>query len=120
MSTVASPFGGKPSHLVGQIDDLGHEAAASLHGAASSIRKRAQEGAKAIEDLAESTASRLDGAGSYIEGHDLTHTLRESRHLVRRYPVKSLVLAAGVGFLTGLAIRRLTQVCVRPQAPLSS
>ena len=91
-----------------------------LHGAASSIRKRAQEGAKAIEKLADNTASGLDEAGSYIEEHDLTQTINESRQLVRRYPVESLIVAAGVGFLTGFAIRRLTHVCGGTEAPVAS
>jgi ElaB/YqjD/DUF883 family membrane-anchored ribosome-binding protein len=120
MGIVASLLSRKPSGVVEQVDDLGHEAAESLHGAASSIRKRAQEGAKAIEKLAESTASGLDGAGSYIEEHDLTQTINESRQLVGRYPVESLILAAGVGFLTGFAIRRLTHVCARTEAPVVS
>lgn len=116
MSTATSRLGEKPFHIVEQVDNLGHEAAESLHGAASSIRKRAQ----AIEDLAESTASRLDGAGSYIEEHDLTHTIHESRQLVRRYPVESLALAVCLGFLTGFAIRRLTHVCATTVARVSN
>jgi ElaB/YqjD/DUF883 family membrane-anchored ribosome-binding protein len=103
MSTLTSLLDAKASRVVEQVDDLGRETAGNLHAAASTIRK----GSKAIEDLAESTADKLDVAGSYVEKHDLKRTIGESRQLVRRYPVESLVLAAGVGFLTGFAMRHL-------------
>lgn len=112
MSTLTSLLDAKASRIAEQVDDLGRETAASLHAAASSIRK----GSKAIDDLAESTANKLDGAGTYVEKHDVKRTIGESRYLVRRYPVESLVLAAGVGFLAGFAMRRLTHVCDKPAA----
>jgi len=112
MSTLTSLIDAKTSRLVEQVDDLGRETAESLHGAASSIRK----GSKAIEDLAENTADKLDGAGSYVEKHNVKRTIGESRQLVRRYPAESLVVAAGVGFLTGFAIRRLMHVCNKSAA----
>jgi ElaB/YqjD/DUF883 family membrane-anchored ribosome-binding protein len=112
MSTLASLLDSKASRIAEQVDDLGRETAESLHAAASSIRK----GSKAIEDLAESTANKLDGAGSYVEKHNVKRTIGESRQLVRRYPVESLVLAAGMGFVTGFAIRRLTHACDKPAA----
>jgi ElaB/YqjD/DUF883 family membrane-anchored ribosome-binding protein len=101
----------KASRIAEQVDDLGRETAESLHAAAASIRR----GSKAIENVAENTADKLDGAGSYVEKHNVKRAVAESRQLVRRYPVESLVLAAGVGFLSGLAIRRLTHTCDKSQ-----
>jgi len=109
MSTLTSLLGAKASRIAGQVDELGRETAGGLHAAASSIRK----GSEAIEDLAESMANKLDGAGSYVEKHNMKRAIGESRQLVRRYPAQSLFLAAGVGFLTGFAIRRLTHVCAK-------
>jgi ElaB/YqjD/DUF883 family membrane-anchored ribosome-binding protein len=100
------------SNFTSQLDDLGRDTAGSLHGAASSIRK----GSKTIEDLAEGTAEKLDGAGTYVEKHNVKRTLAESRQLVRRYPAESLFLAAGVGFLTGFAVRRMTHACRKSAA----
>jgi ElaB/YqjD/DUF883 family membrane-anchored ribosome-binding protein len=120
MSTVTSLLGKKAPRLGEQVDDLAHETGESLHGAASSIRKRGQQGSKAIEDLAKTTAAKLDKAGSFIEKHDLKHAISGSRQLVRRHPAESLALAAGVGFVAGFAIRRLTHVCAKPVAPASN
>src|ERR1700685_843739 len=74
MSTLTSLLDAKASRIAEQMDDLGRETAESLHAAASSIRK----GSKAIEDLAESTANKLDGAGSYVEKHNVKRTIGES------------------------------------------
>ena len=120
MSTVTSRLGAEASRIAEQADELTHEAAGSLHAAASSIRKGGQQSSKAIEDLAESTAARLDGAGTFVEEHDLKHAVGGSGQLVRRYPVETLVLAAGVGFLTGFAMRRLTHSCAATVARASN
>jgi hypothetical protein len=112
MSSLTSLLDEKASRLAKQVDDLGRETAGSLHAAASSIRK----GSKAIEEVAESTASKLDGAGSYVEKHNVKRAIAESRLLARRYRVEALVLAAGVGFLSGFAIRRLTHACDKSAA----
>jgi hypothetical protein len=111
MSSATSRQDAKSCHLAEQVDNVCHEAAESLHAVASSIRKGGQRGSKAVEDLAESAANKLDGAGSFAEDHNLRHTIDDSRQLAKKYPVVSLVLAAAAGFLTGFAIRRLTHAC---------
>ena len=112
MSTLTSLLDGKASRIGEQMDSFGRETSASLHGAASAIRK----GLNAIDHLAESTAKRLDGAGSCVENHTVKRTLAQSRRLVGRYPGKSLVLAAGIGFLTGFAVLRLAHGCDKSAA----
>jgi ElaB/YqjD/DUF883 family membrane-anchored ribosome-binding protein len=115
MSTLTSLLDEKASRIAQQVDGLGRETAESLHAAASSIRK----GSKAIDHLAKNTADKLDGAGTYVEKHNVKRAIGESRQIVRRYPVESLVLAAGVGFLAGFAFRRLTHSCDKPAARAS-
>jgi hypothetical protein len=102
----------KAWRIAEQVDGLGQDTADGLHAAASSIRK----GSKAIDDLAESTAEKLDGAGSFVETHTLKRAIGQSRQLVGRYPAESLFLAAGLGFVTGFAIRRLTHACDKSAA----
>ena len=123
MSTLTS-LDEKASKLAEQVADFGRDAAniidqarnetaGGLHAAASSIRRNVLEGSKVVDNLAESAATTLDEAGSFVKKHDLKRTLGESRHLVRRYPAESLALAAGVGFLAGIAIRRFTHTCAK-------
>jgi ElaB/YqjD/DUF883 family membrane-anchored ribosome-binding protein len=109
MSNLTSLLDEKATRVAEQVDGLGRETAGTLHAAASSIRK----GSKAIEDLAETTASKLDGAGTYVETHTVKRAVGESRQIVGRYPAESLFLAAGLGFVAGFAIRRLTHACAR-------
>jgi len=94
------------------LDSARRETAGGLHAAASSIRK----GSKSIENFAETTAKTLDEAGSYVKKHDLKRAVGDSRQLVRRYPGESIAFAAGVGFLAGFAIRRMTHACVKTAA----
>jgi ElaB/YqjD/DUF883 family membrane-anchored ribosome-binding protein len=112
MNTLTPLLDEKASRIAEQVDDIGRATAGSLHDAASSIRR----GSKAIDDLAENAATKLDGAGSYVEKHNVKWAVGESREVVRRYPAESLLLAAGLGFLTGFAIRRLTHACVKSTA----
>jgi|ERR1700733_2565410 len=110
MATLTSLLDEKASRIAEQVDGLGRETAEGLHAAASSIRK----GSKAIDHLAKSTADKLDGAGTYVEKHNVKRAIGGSRQLVRRYPVEALALAAGVGLLAGFAFRRLTHTCEKP------
>jgi|SRR5579863_509344 len=112
MSNLTSLIDEKASRLAKQVDGIGHETADSLHAAATSIRK----GLKAIENVVEGAANKLDGAGTYVEKHNVKRVIGESRQLVRRYPAELLVLAAGAGFLAGFAARRLTHTCNEPAA----
>jgi hypothetical protein len=114
MSTLTSLLDEKAFRIAEQVDDLGRETAESLHAAASSIRK----GLDAIDDLAEGVANKLDGAGSYVATHNVRRAIVESPQLVGRYPAESLLLAAGVGFLAGFAIRRLIHTCDKSASAL--
>ena len=108
MSNLTPLFEEKVSLIAEKVDNISHDTGGGLHGAASSIRRRSE----AVANLAESAASKLDDAGSYVEKHDLKWMVGESRQILRRYRGKSLLIAVGVGFLAGFAIRRSTHSCV--------
>jgi hypothetical protein len=95
----------KVSGISEKVDNISHETGGGLHAAASSIRRRSE----AVANLAESAAAKLDDAGSYVEKHDLKWIVGESRQILRRYRTKSVLIAVGLGFLAGFAIRRVTQ-----------
>ena len=116
MSTLTSLLDAKASRIAEQVDDVGRGTASGLHAAASTIRRGGRQGSKALKDLAENTADRLDGVGSFVEKHNLKHTVGEVRGTVRRYlgkrhTAQSLLLGCGVGLLAGFAIRGLTHAC---------
>jgi hypothetical protein len=107
MSNLTPLLEEKVSRISEKMDNISHDTGGGLHAAASSIRRRSE----AVADLAESAATKLDDAGSYVEEHDLKWMIGASRQILRRYRAKSLLIAVGVGFLAGLAIRRLTHSC---------
>jgi hypothetical protein len=87
----------KVSGISEKVDNISHETGGGLHAAASSIRRRSE------------AVANLDDAGSYVEKHDLKWIVGESRQILRRYRTKSVLIAVGLGFLAGFAIRRVTQ-----------
>ena len=108
MSTILATPEEKISPEPANPDEFTRGAANRFRDAAAAIRKGGQRSSKVVEDIAEVAAHRLDDAGTYIEGHDLNHTVVQSRRLVRRYPTRWLAIAVGVGFLAALAIQRMT------------
>jgi ElaB/YqjD/DUF883 family membrane-anchored ribosome-binding protein len=101
------------------IDELGRSAGRSLdkardetgdalHEAASSVRKTGRRGSEAIEQLATGTADRLDATASYVEDHDLSQAYAGLRRFGRRHLTGAMVATAGIGFLAGLALCRVT------------
>jgi ElaB/YqjD/DUF883 family membrane-anchored ribosome-binding protein len=102
MSTLTSTIDEKVSQATAQAGGLTQEAAGNLHAAASSVRKAAQ--------LA---ADKLDEAGSYVGKYDVGKAVGESKRIIRQYPAELVAVAAGVGFLSGLAFLGL----IRGSAP---
>jgi hypothetical protein len=110
VSNLTPLVGEKVSRISEKVDNISHETGGGLHAAAASIRRRSD----AVANLAESAAAKLDDAGSYVEKHDLKWIVGESGQILRRYRTKSFVIAVGLGFLAGFAIRRLTHSCDNP------
>jgi len=102
MSTLSSVINEKVSQATAQAGGLTQETAGNLHAAASSVRNAAQ--------LA---ADKLDEAGSYVEKYDVGKAVAESKRIIRQYPAELVAVAAGVGFLSGLAVIGL----IRGSAP---
>jgi len=88
------------------LDDARRGTAAALENAASSVRSTGRQGAATIESLSESAAGKLDSTAAYVRSHDVGGMLRSLRRVIGRHPTGFLVLAAGIGFLAGSAVRR--------------
>lgn len=52
-----------------------------------------------IGSAAQSVAGGLDAAGSYLQEKDFDHMAQDVTNLIRRYPVQSLLIGVGIGYL---------------------
>jgi len=72
---------------------------------AEAIREKApHEGA--VGTAATAVAEKLDVAGSYLQEKDLNHVLSDVSSMIRRYPVPSLLVGLGIGYLLARSTRR--------------
>ena len=72
---------------------------------ADAIREKApHEGA--VGTAATAVAEKLDVAGSYLQEKDLNHVLGDVSSMIRRYPVPSLLIGLGIGYLLARSTRR--------------
>ena len=87
--------------------DMGMErAAGGLDSLAGTIRDKSQSlGAGQMESIATSTADKLESGAEMLRGQSADELIAELEALVRRKPVESLLVAAGVGFILSRAFR---------------
>lgn len=81
--------------------DQGMDMAASgLDQAADTIRRQGQQmGGGTASGIANTAANTLDNASQYLRQKDTDELLDDLEALVRRKPVESVLVAAGVGFV---------------------
>jgi uncharacterized protein YjbJ (UPF0337 family) len=92
-----------------KAQELGTAAAGKVGGAtkvvgekmsslAGTIREKApQEGT--IGSAAQTVANQLDNAGSYLQDKALGNMTQDVSELIRRYPIPSLLIGIGIGYL---------------------
>jgi uncharacterized protein YjbJ (UPF0337 family) len=69
------------------------------------IREKApHEGA--VGTAAATVAEKLDAAGSYLQEKNLDHMMGDLSGVIRRYPVPSLLIGLGIGYLLARSTRR--------------
>jgi uncharacterized protein YjbJ (UPF0337 family) len=72
---------------------------------ADAIREKAPpEGA--VGTAATTVADKLDAAGSYLQERNLDHMVSDLSGMIRRYPVPSLLIGLGIGYLLARSTRR--------------
>ena len=77
----------------------------SIGSLAGVIREKApHEGV--VGTAATTVAEKLDVAGSYLQEKDLNHVLSDLSSMIRRYPVPSLLIGLGIGYLLARSTRR--------------
>lgn len=94
-ASSAATLGSQPISAVG-------EKIGSLAGV---IREKApHEGA--VGTAATTVAEKLDAAGSYLQEKNLDHVMGDLSGVIRRYPVPSLLIGLGIGYLLARSTRR--------------
>lgn len=82
------------------MSDKGIDSAASgLDQAASMLRQQGEGREGAIGTAAATTADTLESASSYLHEKDTDQMMSDLEALVRKRPVESVLVAAGVGFV---------------------
>jgi uncharacterized protein YjbJ (UPF0337 family) len=72
---------------------------------AEAIREKApHEGT--VRTAATMVADKLDVAGGYLQEKDFNHVLGDVSSMIRRYPVPSLLIGLGIGYLLARSARR--------------
>jgi uncharacterized protein YjbJ (UPF0337 family) len=59
-----------------------------------------------VGTAATTVAEKLDVAGSYLQERDVNHMLSDLSGMIRRYPVPSLLIGLGIGYLLARGTRR--------------
>jgi ElaB/YqjD/DUF883 family membrane-anchored ribosome-binding protein len=67
--------------------------------------KRVETMGRAAQDRVNQAADKLtaktDAVGSYLQDHDVAEMADDVAEVIRRYPVQSLLVGLGVGFMIG-------------------
>lgn len=93
--TKAQELGTTASEKVGGATKTVGEKMSSLAG---TLRESApKEGT--IGSAAQTVASQLDNAGSYLQDNTFENMTRDVTGLIRRYPIQSLLIGVGIGYL---------------------
>jgi len=96
---------------MGKVDAGIEKAAGGIDKLVDVIRDRGQDLGQAsgpagtVGSVATAAADRLEGASQYLHQTDTDRLMADIEALVRRKPVESLLVAAGLGFVFAKALR---------------
>lgn len=82
---------------VEKIDQAMTQTGAQIATLAQTMRERRPEGQ--IGEMTTATADVLERSGRYLQEHDLDDVRSDVERVIRRYPLQSVLITAGLGFL---------------------
>jgi ElaB/YqjD/DUF883 family membrane-anchored ribosome-binding protein len=89
-----------------KVDEGMDKAASGLNQAADMLRQRGQSmGGGTASTVANTAASTLEQGAQFLRENDTDQLIAEVENFVRRKPMESLLIAAGVGFVLSTARR---------------
>lgn len=104
-ANVANKAQESATAAVDKTDDgiaaVGHQ----MNALGDTVRKAAPSHG-VLGSAATTVADKLQAGGRYLEGHGLQDMGKDLTSLVRHYPIQSLVVGIGLGFLVGMTLRR--------------
>ncbi len=103
----ASDMAGQVQDKAGEVGEQAHAkadagidgAAAGLEQAAGLLRKQGEQREGSVGAAATKTADTLETASTYLHEKDTDQLVTDLEALVRRKPVESVLVAAGIGYL---------------------
>jgi ElaB/YqjD/DUF883 family membrane-anchored ribosome-binding protein len=106
---VASNVGQRAQDMASTAEHKTDDALSTVGGTMSSLagtlRERVpQEGT--LGTAASAVAERLEAGGHYLQEHGLRDMTGDLHSLIRRYPLQSLLVGIGMGFLLGQMANR--------------
>lgn len=132
MRTLSSTKSAETTRHTSQVTGVGHEGYAgdakqTAEGAAASASTIASQPISAVGErigslagvirekaphegamgtAATTVAEKLDAAGSYLQAKNLDHMMGDLSDVLRRYPIPSLLVGLGIGYLLARSTRR--------------
>jgi len=118
-SHAASAVGAIASHAVGdagvmashavkdvgkKVDELTASAGVGIQGLGDRLNKNAAQ-AGVLKDASEAVASVVREGGEYLQEAKLSGLTEDVTHVIRRNPIPSVLIALGVGWLLGRALK---------------
>lgn len=107
---------GNVESAVSSVREMGEEAATRVSQAASSMGGRIRSAAESVRETtsaegpvahaANSVADKLDRIGGYLEEQDLAGVRDDVEGIIRRYPVETLLVGLGMGYLLARRLYR--------------
>ena len=89
--------------LTEKIDQARQGAADTFEDVADTVRATAKQSRKAIDELAQGTAERLDATAKVVRNYRPEISLRK---MVRENPGAAVCVGVAVGLVAGLSLRR--------------
>ena len=113
---VASTVQDKAQQAMDKAQDIGQQAADKADAATTTVGEKMTDVAQTIRQkapatgtaatVADTAADTLERAGTYLQQQDLNDMRADLENIIRRYPVQSLLIGLGVGYLLARGTRR--------------
>ena len=109
-------FGGRADAAPGKAEERASTAASTASQPISAVGEKIESLAGVIRDkaphegtvgtAATAVAEKLDAAGSYLQTKDFDQMVGDLSGMIRRYPIPSLLIGLGIGYMLAKSTRR--------------